>query len=58
MVSWLPPSSFPRSASADGRSLGEGWSGGKIALAPWTGNVPTRSDGTKSGQRALARPTR
>ena len=31
---WLPPSAFERSASADRRSLGGGWSGGRItALA-------------------------
>jgi hypothetical protein len=29
-VAWLPPSAFARSASADRRSLGGGWSGGSV----------------------------
>jgi hypothetical protein len=32
-VSWLPPSAFARSASADRRSLGGGWSGGRTRPA-------------------------
>ena len=32
LAEWLPPSAFARSASADRRSLGGGWSGGRSSL--------------------------
>src|SRR5438105_1446784 len=53
LASWLPPSAFARSASADRRSLGGGWLGGRTS---WYTNADNRRFATMAGSRFLIVP--